>query len=116
MSATPKLIYLQGTEAAGASAVGNGTPVTTAYGHGHLSVEVVGTFTGTVTFEGTVDGSAWYPVGLKPWADTAAVTSTTAAGVFKLPTDTLLNKFRARISALSAGTVTVRGFALSRNV
>ena len=60
-----------------------------------LSVEVSGTFVGTVTFEGTIDDSSWFVVGLKTMADGAAVTSATAAGAWKLPYDSpALSQFR----------------------
>lgn len=83
-------------------------------GHKTLMVEVVGTgFTGTVNFEATIDppsvaAPAWFPVGLRTWADGAAVTTATATGQFKLPSDAQFAQFRARTSGVTGGTVTVR--------
>jgi hypothetical protein len=112
MSATPNLISLQ----TAAAAIGNGTQINTMDGYGLLSLDVSGTFVGTVSFEGTIDGTNWYAVGLKPWTDAVAVTSATAIGQFKAPTDILLSKFRARVSAWTSGTITVKAFVLSRNI
>lgn len=114
MAATPRLIYLQGTAVAGAGATGNGSVISAMDGYGLLTVEVAGTFTGTVTWEGSIDGgTTWFGVGLKPMADTAAVLTATTAGVFKMPADVLLGKFRARLT-WSTGAVTVRAFVLTR--
>lgn len=99
-----------------AAATGNGTPLNTMDKRGYLSVLVSGTFVGTVTFEGTVDGTNWFAVGLKTWADGAAVTTATAAGQFKLPLDLLISKFRARVSAYTSGAITVVAYSLARNV
>lgn len=92
-----------------AAATGNGTAIDMA-DFPQLAVEVSGTFTATVTFEGTIDESSWFAVGLKTAADGAAVTTATAAGAFKLPIDLPLAKFRARISAYTSGNVTVKAF------
>ena len=91
-----------------AAALGDGTPIDMK-GYDSLAVHVTGTFTATVTFEGTVDDSNWFAVGLKTAADGAAVTMATAAGAFKLPIDgPPLSQFRARVSAYTSGSVTVR--------
>lgn len=116
MSATPNLIYLQGTAVAGVGASANGTVINTMDGYGLMTVEVFGTWTGTVTWEGSIDGgTTWFGVGLKPMADTAAVLTTTASGVFKMPMDTMIGKFRARYT-FGTGAVQVRAFVLSRNI
>lgn len=79
-------------------------------GFGRLTIDVtVSTFTGTVNFEGTIDDSNWFVVGLKTNADGAAVTTATAAGAFKLPADgPALSQFRARTSGVTVGNVTVK--------
>ena len=101
---TGELVTLQSA----AAALGNGTPISMA-GYDLLVVEVAGTFVGTVTFEGTIDDTTWFAVGLKTMADGAAVTTATAAGAFKLPVDAAaLSQFRARVSAYTSGAVTVR--------
>ena len=91
-----------------AVATGVGTPADIK-GHGRLTVHVTGTFVGTVTFEGTIDDSNWFAVGLKTAADGAAVTSATAAGAFKLPADgPVLSQFRANITAYTSGSITAK--------
>ena len=91
-----------------AAATGNGTAVALA-GYDKFAIEVTGTFVGTVTFEGTIDDTSYFAVGMKTAADGAAVTSATAAGAFKMPSDTVLSQFRARVSAFTSGTITVKG-------
>lgn len=78
-------------------------------GQRRLSVHVTGTFVGTVSFEGTIDDTNWFAVGLKTAADGAAVTSATAIGAFKLPADgPCLSQFRANVTAYTSGAITVR--------
>lgn len=91
-----------------AAALGNGTPIDMK-GYDKLTLDVTGTFTATVTFEGTIDDASWFAVGLKTAADAAAVSTATAAGAFKLPADgPALSQFRARVSAYTSGAVTVK--------
>jgi hypothetical protein len=93
---------------AAAAATGNGTPIDMK-GVERLTVEVAGTFVGTVTFEGTIDDTSWFVVGLKTAADAAAVTTATAPGAWKLPDDgPSLSQFRARVSAYTSGAITAR--------
>jgi hypothetical protein len=98
---------------AAAVATGNGT-VIDVRGIDVLAVDITGTFVGTVTFEGSLDSTTgsdgnFFAVGLKTMADGAAVTSATAAGAFKLPVDAgALAYFRARVSAWTSGTITVK--------
>lgn len=93
---------------AAAAAVADGTAVNLK-GYKGLTVELTGTFVATVTFEATIDDASWFAVGLKTAADGAAVTSATAPGAWKLPQDVALSQFRARVSAFTSGTVTVKG-------
>lgn len=91
-----------------AGATGNGTAINVK-GYRSVVLEVSGTFVATVTFEGTIDDSSWFAIGLKTAADATAVTTATAAGAFKLPADlTALSQIRARVSAFTSGTVTVK--------
>jgi hypothetical protein len=91
-----------------AVATGNGTAIEME-GFNRLTVEITGTFVGTVTFEGTIDDSSWFAVGLKTAADAAAVTAPTAPGAWKLPADgPALSGFRARVSAYTSGSITVK--------
>lgn len=91
-----------------ATATGNGTAIEME-GVSRLTVEVTGTFVGTVTFEGTVDDSSWFVVGMKTAADGVAVSAPTAPGAWKLPADgPALSQFRARVSAYTSGSITVK--------
>ena len=93
---------------AAAAALGNGTAIDVG-GFDALVVDVTGTFVGTVTFEGTIDDVSYFAVGLKTMADGAAVSTATAPGAFKLPLDAgALSLFRARVSAFTSGTITVK--------
>lgn len=72
-----------------------------------LTAQVVGAgFTGTVNFEGTVDGTNWVALSGTDLASAAAAATATAGGIFRFTVLGLL-KFRARTSGVSAGNVTV---------
>ena len=80
---------------------------------GFVAVQVTGTLSATITFEATVDGTNWVaasmvPIGQQP-AYATAVTTTTAVGIWNVPTAGLAG-FRARCSAYSSGSpvVTIR--------
>lgn len=64
--------------------LGDGSPIENAF----MMVQLAGTFTGTVTFQGTVDGTNWVNLAGLPLAtlfDTStAVTAPTAAGIWRL--------------------------------
>lgn len=76
--------------------------------HGSVSIQLTGTFTGTVTFEATTQGSTWVAFGLFPAATPSASVATTATAV-GLWGDVLHGwaAVRARFSTASSGTVTV---------
>jgi hypothetical protein len=72
-------------------------------------LQVTGTFTGTITFEASVDGTNYVAIAMKASAQTTAttlVTTATAAGVFSLNIQGLPN-FRARMSAYTDGAAVV---------
>jgi hypothetical protein len=80
---------------------------------GAVSVQITGTLSATITFEGTVDGTTWVaasmvPVGQQP-AYATPVTTTTAAGIWSVPTFGLAG-FRGRCSAYTSGdpVITIR--------
>ena len=80
-----------------------------------IAVQVAGTFTGTITFECSVDTTNWAALAVKASSQTAAatlVTTTTGVGVFTVPT-VGLQYVRARMSAYTDGTATVT-IALTR--
>lgn len=74
-----------------------------------VAIQVAGTFTGTITFECSVDGTNWAALAVKASSQTAAatlVTTTTGVGVFTIPTVGIQN-VRARMSAYTDGTASV---------
>lgn len=73
-------------------------------GAGSAAVQLTGTFSGTVTFEVTVDGTNWVAVEMTTPAGAAAATTATGAGIFVAPVAGY-RKFRARCSAYTSGTI-----------
>lgn len=72
-------------------------------------LQVTGTFTGTITFEASVDGTNYVALAMKASAQTTAttlVTTTSTVGVFSLNIQGLPN-FRARMSAYTDGSAVV---------
>lgn len=64
----------------------NGESVTLAYReffNGGVGIQVAGTFTGTLQFEMTIDGTNWVAVQTTNVNNGALVTTTTATGIFK---------------------------------
>jgi len=90
-----------------AAATGNGVELDVA-GCPTASLQVSGTFSATVTFEGTVDGANWIAIQMTNLNAGTASTTATAAGLFAGNVAGLL-KIRARISAYTSGNVTVDG-------
>lgn len=89
-----------------AQADGNGTPFDVR-GAARVTVQISGTFSATVNFEGTIDDTTWFAVGLKTAADGNAVTTATGAGVWKRTPDLALSQIRTRINSYVSGSVTV---------
>lgn len=87
---------------------GNGTVVPLG-GRSSLVVQVFGTFSATVTFEASLDGSNWIAVALANLNSTtrARATTATAAGLFLLDAIGGLELFRARVSSYASGAVSV---------
>jgi hypothetical protein len=87
------------------AATGNGN----AMGVGGLSgiaVQVAGTFSATVTFEATVDGTNWVSLALFPSTGGTGVTSATTAGTWT-GSVTGFDQFRGRVTWTSGTSVTV---------
>lgn len=87
-----------------------GCRVVTMPGSGNTwTVAITGTWVATLQFEGTIDGTNWFAVGLRP-ADNfeagTAVSSTTANGVWKGNAGGFV-KVRVRASAFTSGTAAV---------
>lgn len=76
-----------------------------------LTVQVSGTFSATVSFEGSVDGMNWAAVQGTNASSGQAAASAAAPGifVFSIPG---LKKFRARITAYTSGSVTAVALAV----
>lgn|SRR5690606_37685742 len=95
-----------------ATATGNGTPVTcTSHADGawtDLVMQVVISDTATVTFEATVDGSTWHTLNVVDLEDGTDATTASASGIFRANVRGL-TQVRARVSALTSGTVDVVG-------
>lgn len=93
-----------------AAATGNGTALDVG-GLAIVGIQVTGTFVGTVTFEGTIDGSTWATIAARNMSDGAAVATATAAGLYQVPVAGLV-QIRARISAYTSGSITVQGLGV----
>ena len=89
-----------------AAATGNGY-VFNCQGWQNVVMQITGTFVGTITFEGTTDGTNYVSV-LGMAMDTGYVAySATGAGLFYIPVSGLY-QVRARISAYTSGSITVK--------
>lgn len=73
--------------------------------YGLVSVQITGTFTATITFEGTVDGSTWVAMPFRNRNSGAWATTATAAGIYEGSVAGLL-KFRARLTWTSGTSIT----------
>lgn len=95
-----------------AVATGNGTALDcTEAAEGakaYAAIQIVGITTATITFEATIDGSNWVAIEFTNLNDAAAATTATADGIYRALVIGLL-QVRARISAWTAGTITVTG-------
>lgn len=75
-----------------------------------VGFQIAGTWTGTITFEGSIDGQTFTSLTVTPTDSTTGVTSTTANGVW-LGACGGLAIVRARMTAAPTGTalVTIQG-------
>lgn len=71
-----------------------------------VTVQITGTFTATIQFEATLDGSTWVSIGASPVVTGAEVSSTASTGIWQVNVAGLLG-FRARASAYTSGTAVV---------
>lgn len=85
---------------------GTGCVLLSVSGAGGVAVQVTGTFVGTLTFEGSIDGVNYVALGLLPIADTTAVTTTTTTGLWSGGVGGMAI-VRVRMSAYTSGTATV---------
>jgi hypothetical protein len=91
-----------------ATATGNGSSLLLDR-YTHVALQVSGTFSATVTFEVTVDGTNWVSAACLDVSDTTRThkATTTAVGVFTFDEFVGVTGLRARISAYTSGSVTV---------
>lgn len=88
-----------------ASATGNGTALAVS-GYGVATIEVTGTFVGTITWEGSRDGgTTYYSVDATAIGGSVATTATTT-GLYTISVNALTH-IRARVSAYTSGSITV---------
>jgi hypothetical protein len=95
------------------SATGNGTSLVTD-GMATASFTVSGTFTATVTFEGTQDGSTWTGLNTVQAGTSVISSTTTTTGVF-VASCTGFSSIRARVTWTSGTSVTVTATASPLN-
>jgi hypothetical protein len=71
-----------------------------------IAVQLTGTFTATVQFEGTVDGTNYVAMLASPVGSTTGATTAAAAGLWRLDTSGLTGA-RLNCTAYTSGTVVV---------
>lgn len=95
-----------------ATATGNGTVLDVA-GFQSVVLQITGTFVGTITYECNIDGATW--VGCAPFAidSTTRARALTDTGPSLRVLDLVagLQQLRARISAYTSGSITVKAVA-----
>lgn len=89
-----------------ATCPGSGCVNLSVTGVGGVGVQVTGTFSGTLTFEGSLDGVTYTTLSLTPINSTTSVTTATAAGVWSGGVGGL-SVVRVRMSSYTSGTATV---------
>lgn len=77
---------------------------------GIVSVQIGGTFSATITFEGSVDGTNFRALNMTPSNSTTAATTATTVGVWVSGNAGAYSAIRARCSAYTSGSpvVTIR--------
>ena len=95
-----------------ASATATGTVMNTTQVASVL-VQITGTFSATVTFQGTVDGSTWVAVQGVNLNDGSVATTATAAGLYLVPMAGA-RKFRCDLTWASGTSITVTGIGTDR--
>lgn len=93
-----------------AVATGNGAELST-HNFGGAVIQLVGPFTGTVTWEGTLDGVNWVAVPATNRTSGTAATTATTAGIYLILAQGMI-KVRARVSAWTDGDIDATGIAV----
>lgn len=86
---------------------GDGCVILGVQGQGGVSVQVTGSFSGTLTFEVSLDGVTYVAAAVTPAGSSTQVTTTTSTGIWGAPVGGV-GQFRVRFSSYSSGTATVR--------
>lgn len=73
---------------------------------GDITFQITGTFSQTLTFEATIDGTNWVALMATNLNTGTGATTTTAAGLFRVDA-TGLTRFRVRCSAHTSGSSVV---------
>ena len=84
----------------------NGTVQIDVGGYGSVAIQITGTWTATVTFQGTVDGTNWETLQVVPLASGTAVTSTTINGAWLVAAGGM-NLIRCEATLFTSGTIQV---------
>lgn len=92
--------------ASGSITIAQGAVQLNTSGYASTGIQVTGTFSMTLQFEGTTDGTTWASVTVTPSSSTTTVTSATAAGLWTTSTAGLTG-LRVRASAVVSGTAVV---------
>lgn len=69
-------------------------------------VGISGTFTGTLTFEGSINGTDWFGIGAVPSGGGAEVSTATAPGLFTIMR--LPPAMRVKMTAYTSGTAVIQ--------
>ena len=101
-------VYSKTSESLGALNAATTTTHASSSGFGGLpgvAIQVTGTFTGTLTFQGSVDGATWVAIGAVPAAGGAEVSTTAATGLWMI---TRVPPFvRVQMTAFTSGSAVV---------
>lgn len=83
-------------------------------GGNHVSIQLSGTWVGTVTFEGTIDGTNFVAIPFSNIAGTSATTAT-ANDIYRITNVLALSAVRARFSTYTSGALTAWALATSNS-
>ena len=100
----------------GAGALGNGVALTVNTNMVNAILEIYGTGTSSVIFEGRISDAeteVWYPIGGVNLLDHTVLATVTTKGVAYQVSLLGLLEFRVRVSAFTSGAVTVKGVVVN---
>ena len=109
LRATPVPVNQAGVSATGNITALNGNVALALNGATGFAIDLRGTFTATVTFQGTIDGTNWFTVAVIPagsGVNIASVTTATAAGAW-VGNGNGMVQVRAIATAFTSGTINV---------